>query len=103
MSLLQLSLQEDEADASELFFGSVAGPLESSNSPEAVAWRQKCNNTIQQLAPLQRSQVSWSTRCADWHCMCTVQGLVQQQYRAWHLNSRTDPGGSARDLGSLSI
>lgn len=56
-SLLQQVLQEDEADASELYFGSMDTAGEGSNSPEAVAWRQKSSAACQQLTPLQRSQV----------------------------------------------
>jgi hypothetical protein len=56
-SLLQQVLQEDEADASELYFGSMDTAGEGSNSPEAVAWRQKSSAICQQLTPLQRSQV----------------------------------------------
>eukprot|EP00775_Hariotina_reticulata_P013485 gene13485-13610_t len=74
--------QEDEADTSELFFGSVAGPLESSNSPEAVAWRQKCNSAIQQLAPMQRSQVEQA--CTAWlaaiAALCAGHGLTLLQH-----------------------
>ncbi|KAF6261077.1 hypothetical protein COO60DRAFT_1459350 [Scenedesmus sp. NREL 46B-D3] len=53
-SLLQQLLHEDEADASELYFGSMDTAGEGSNSPEAVAWRQKSSAICQQLTPLQR-------------------------------------------------
>jgi hypothetical protein len=56
-SLLQQVLHEDEADASELYFGSMDTAGEGSNSPEAVAWRQKSSSICQQLMPMQRSQV----------------------------------------------
>lgn len=56
-SLLQQLLHEDEADASELYFGSMDTAGEGSNSPEAVAWRQKSSAICQQLTPLQRTEV----------------------------------------------
>jgi hypothetical protein len=56
-SLLQQVLQEDEADVSELFFGSADGPAAGSSSPEAVNWRQRSEAFAAQLAPLQQNQV----------------------------------------------
>jgi len=57
-SLLQVVLQEDEADLSELYFGSAEGPAGGSSSPEATAWRARNEAFRQQLAPLQQAQVS---------------------------------------------
>lgn len=57
-SLLQVVLQEDEADVSELYFGSADGPAGGSSSPEATAWRARNEAFRQQLAPLQQAQVS---------------------------------------------
>jgi hypothetical protein len=56
-SLLQAVLQEDEADISELYFGSAEGPAGGSSSPEALSWKQHSQAFSQQLAPLQQTQV----------------------------------------------
>lgn len=56
-SLLQQVLWEDEADVSELYFGSAEGPAGGSASPEAAQWRQRSETFSQQLAPLQQTQV----------------------------------------------
>jgi hypothetical protein len=56
-SLLQAVLQEDEADISELYFGSAEGPAGGSSSPEAISWKQRSQAFSQQLAPLQQTQV----------------------------------------------
>lgn len=56
-SLLQQVLQEDEADVSELYFGSAEGPAGGSSSPEALSWKQRSEAFALQLAPLQQAQV----------------------------------------------
>lgn len=56
-SLLQQVLQEDEADVSELYFGSAEGPAGGSSSPEALSWRQHSETLREQLAPLQQAKV----------------------------------------------
>jgi hypothetical protein len=75
-SLLQQAAQEDESDASELFFGSTAA--EGSNSPEAAQWRQQAAAFYEQLAPLQREQVSRG---------CGVVGCSRNLAHAQHTSS----------------
>jgi hypothetical protein len=61
-SLLQQVLQEDEADVSELYFGSADGPAGGSSSPEALSWKQRSEAFALQLAPLQQAQVGGADR-----------------------------------------
>jgi hypothetical protein len=56
-SLLKAVLQEDEAEMSELYFGSAEGLAGASSSPEADTWRQRSTVFCQQLAVLQQVQV----------------------------------------------
>jgi hypothetical protein len=75
-------LQEDEADASELYFGSMDTAGEGSNSPEAVAWWQKSSAICQQLTPLQRSQVGVTAGC----CASLLVLMLLRLFMFWMLN-----------------
>lgn len=67
-SLLQQVLQEDEADVSELYFGSAEGPAGGSSSPEALSWKQRSEAFALQLAPLQQAQVGGADRARGGWC-----------------------------------
>lgn len=122
-SLLQQVLQEDEADASELYFGSMDTAGEGSNSPEAVAWRQKSSAACQQLTPLQRSQVeqACSAWLADVAAACSEHGLqllqccssahslldaeqaVQLAIAEWSPAQTADAAAAAGDAAALDV
>ncbi len=63
--MLQAMAQEDDLDASELFFGGAYGIADGPDCPEAVAWRKRSTALSRRLAPLPRAEVRWHAQAME--------------------------------------